>query len=327
MEHESKMTAGTTKSPAEPSVQSLGGSGLASLLRRLLLATRPMFLTASILPVLVGTSWGYRVGGTLDWAAVVLALAAIVFIHAAANVLNDVFDDLGGTDRHNDERIFPFTGGSRFIQNGVMSVRQMALWGTLLLILGIAFGLGLVFHSGMLVLLFGVAGVALGLLYSIPPVQLNARGLGELAVAAGFGILPVAGAAWLQSGISIMGALVLSLPIACWVMAILLMNEVPDLKADQATGKLTLVVRLGLNRTRWLYLLIQVLALAILAVVVSLGMLQNSTWLVPGIFLLLAAIVAAFGIGTVTARLKRSIQLTLMIHMLGGLWLIAWILL
>ncbi|WP_020680225.1 prenyltransferase [Marinobacterium rhizophilum] len=321
------MTADTNRSPAEPSVESLGGSGLSSLLRRLLLATRPMFLTASILPVLVGTSWGYRVGGTLDWTALALALAAIVLIHAAANVLNDVFDDLGGTDRHNDERIFPFTGGSRFIQNGVMSVRQMALWGAFLLILGIVFGLGLVVHSGMLVLLFGVAGVALGLLYSIPPMQLNARGLGELAVGAGFGILPVTGAAWLQSGISVVGALVLSLPIACWIMAILLMNEVPDLKADQAAGKHTLVVRLGLNRTRWLYLLLQVLALAILAVAVSLGMLQSATWLIPGIFLLLAAIVAAFGVGAVTARLKRSIQLTLMIHMLGGLWLIAWILL
>jgi hypothetical protein len=43
--------------------------------------------------------------------------------------------------------------------------------------------------------------------------------------------------------------------------------------------------------------------------------------------LLLAALYAAFGIGAGTARLTRSIQLTLMIHMLGGVWLAAWILL
>jgi len=321
------MTANPKKTPAEPSVESLGGSDLSSLLRRLLLATRPMFLTASVLPVLVGTSWGYRVAGELDWTALLLALASIVFIHAAANVLNDVFDDLGGSDRNNDQRIFPFTGGSRFIQNGVMSVRQMAVWGSVLLILGVAVGAALVAHKGVVVLLLGVAGVALGLLYSIPPVQLNARGLGELAVGAGFGILPVTGAAWLQSGISIVGALVLSLPVACWVMAILLMNEVPDLKADQAAGKYTLVVRLGLGRTRWLYLLLQVLAFLVLAVAVSLGMLQGATGLIPGIVLLPAALYAAFGIGAATARLTRSIKLTLMIHMLGGLWLIAWILL
>jgi 1,4-dihydroxy-2-naphthoate octaprenyltransferase len=321
------MTANPKNTPAEPSVEQLGGSDLSSLLRRLLLATRPAFLTASVLPVLVGTSWGYKVAGALDWTALLLALASIVFIHAAANVLNDVFDDLGGSDRNNDERIFPFTGGSRFIQNGVMSVRQMAVWGGVLLILGMAVGAALVAHKGMVVLLLGLVGVALGLLYSIPPVQLNARGLGELAVGAGFGILPVTGAAWLQSGISIVGALVLSLPIACWVMAILLMNEVPDLKADQAVGKHTLVVRLGLSRTRLLYLLVQLLAFAVLAVAVSLGMLQGAAGLIPGIVLLLAALYAAFGIGAGTARLTRSIQLTLMIHMLGGVWLAAWILL
>lgn len=321
------MTANPKNTPAEPSVEQLGGSDLSSLLRRLLLATRPAFLTASVLPVLVGTSWGYKVAGALDWTALLLALASIVFIHAAANVLNDVFDDLGGSDRNNDERIFPFTGGSRFIQNGVMSVRQMAVWGGVLLILGMAVGAALVAHKGMVVLLLGLVGVALGLLYSIPPVQLNARGLGELAVGAGFGILPVTGAAWLQSGISIVGALVLSLPIACWVMAILLMNEVPDLKADQAVGKHTLVVRLGLSRTRLLYLLVQLLAFAVLAVAVSLGMLQGAAGLIPGIVLLLAALYAAFGIGAGPARLTRSIQLTLMIHMLGGVWLAAWILL
>lgn len=321
------MTTDLKQSPAEPSVDLKGGSGLAGWFRRLLLSTRPLFLTASVLPVLVGTSWGYRVAGELDGVALVLALAAIVCIHAAANVLNDVFDDIGGSDRINEERIYPYSGGSRFIQNGVMSVRQMALWGSVLLVAGIAIGAVLVTQKGTVVLLLGVAGVALALLYSIPPVQLNARGLGELAVGAGFGILPVVGAAWLQSGISIVGALVLSLPIACWVMAIVLMNEVPDLKADQAAGKHTLVVRLGLHRTRWLYLLIQALAVVVLALAVSLGMLQTAVWYIPAIVLLLAAIYAAFGIGAESARLKRSIQLTLLIHMLGGLWLTAWILL
>jgi 1,4-dihydroxy-2-naphthoate octaprenyltransferase len=42
--------------------------------------------------------------------------------HAAVNVINDVADHHNGTDAANTARLFPFTGGSRFIQNGVLSV-------------------------------------------------------------------------------------------------------------------------------------------------------------------------------------------------------------
>lgn len=320
------MTAESSNRPS-PSARPkrLGGRGLGPWVRRYLLATRPMFLTASVLPVLVGTSWGYRIAGRLDLPAFLLALASIICIHAAANVLNDVFDDLGGSDRVNKTRIFPYTGGSRFIQNGELTVRQMAVWGSLLLLLGAIPAAALVAQKGLVVLLFGLVGVALAVFYSMPPVQLSARGLGELAVGAGFGVLPVTGAAWLQSPLSLAGALLLSLPVAGWIMGILLINEVPDLEADHATGKHTLVVRLGLKKTRWIYLLLQLLPPALVALSVSLGMLHRAALLVPLLLLPLAAY-AAWGIGGGTARLKRCIELTLAIHLVGGLWLVGWIL-
>ncbi|MFC6673084.1 prenyltransferase [Marinobacterium aestuariivivens] len=290
---------------------------------RLLLATRPMFLTASVLPVLVGTAWGYRMAGELDLTALLLAIATLVLVHASANVLNDVFDDIGGTDAVNESRIFPYTGGSRFIQDALLSRRQMAIWGVILLLLGVGFGAALVAQKGVVFLLFGLVGITLALLYSMPPVQLNARGLGELAVAAAFGVLPVTGAAWLQSGLSIFGALVLSLPVACWVMAILLANEVPDREADRSTGKHTLVVRLGVVRSRGLYFIIQALSLLFMALAVSLGMLKSWALLLPALLLPVAAY-AALGLSAGPERLKRSIELTLTIHMIGGLWLAVW---
>jgi 1,4-dihydroxy-2-naphthoate octaprenyltransferase len=282
-----------------------------------------MFLTASILPVLVGTSWGYRAAGELDLSALLWAIAAIACVHAAVNVLNDVFDDLGGSDRVNVGRIFPYTGGSRFIQNGVLSVRAMAVWGVLLLLLGGLFGAVLLLEKGAPVLWFGLAGVALGVLYSAPPVQLSARGLGEVAVGMGFGLLPVVGAAWLQSPDAALSALLPSVPVACWAMAILLINEVPDQAADAAAGKRTLVVRLGLTKTAALYVLLQLLALIVIAAAVRLNWLHLA---VP-VVLLLAAIYAGLGLGAGQRRLKRSIELTLMIHALGCVWLSGWLLL
>ncbi|MGD8619685.1 MAG: prenyltransferase, partial [Gammaproteobacteria bacterium] len=215
--------------------------------RNYALATRPMFLTASVLAVITGTSLGWHSAGRLDAAVALLALLIIALLHAAANVLNDVYDELNGADRLNTQRISPYTGGSRFIQNGVLTLEQMRRWGLLLLALATLLGLGLGIYRGAAIFGLGMAGIGLGILYSAPPVQLAARGLGELAVAAGFGILPVCGAAWLQTGRFEWPVLALSIPVSCWVANILLINEVPDARSDAAAGKRTLVVRLGIQ--------------------------------------------------------------------------------
>jgi 1,4-dihydroxy-2-naphthoate octaprenyltransferase len=81
-----------------------------------------------------------------------------------------------------------------------------------------------------------LAGIALGTLYSMPPVQLRAHGFSEAALALAFGTLPVAGAAWLQSGIVDTDVLLASVPISLWVAAILLTNEVPDIKHRSLTA-------------------------------------------------------------------------------------------
>ena len=90
---------------------------------------RPKFFPASVLPVLAGSAWGFMVAGQFDLSAFVLALLATVCVHAGANVLNDVGDDAGGTDRQNEDRIYPYTGGTRFIQAGIMSANGMARLG------------------------------------------------------------------------------------------------------------------------------------------------------------------------------------------------------
>ncbi len=71
------------------------------------LAARPVFLTASLLAVITGTSHGWHSAGRPDTAAVLLALLIIALLHAAANVLNDVYDELNGADRLNTQRIYP----------------------------------------------------------------------------------------------------------------------------------------------------------------------------------------------------------------------------
>ena len=287
------------------------------------MATRPMFLTASLLAVITGTSLGWHSAGRLDIAAALLALLIIALLQAAANVLNDVYDELNGADRLNTQRIFPYTGGSRFIQNGVLTLGQMRNWGLLLLSLATLLGLGLGAYRGITILGLGMAGIGLGVLYSAPPVQLAARGLGELAVAAGFGLLPVCGAAWLQSGRFELPVLLLSIPVSCWVANILLINEVPDAHSDAAAGKRTLVVRLGMQGASRLYTVLGVIAFACVGLTVMTGSLSPWALLLPALLLPLG-LLNGRRIATAThdtAELKPSIEKTLAIHAAGCLWL------
>lgn len=312
---------------AEPSLETLGGTGAGRVAKRLLLATRPPFFTASVLPVLLGTAWGSRESGMFDVDVFLIALAAVVCAHGATNVLNDVYDDLSGADTGNNARLHPFTGGSRFIQNRVLTRAEMARWGALLAAVSVLMGFVLLLLKGAPVIVFGAIGLGLGVLYSMPPFQLSARGVGELAVGAGLGVLPVCGAAWLQSGTVTTGAVLLSLPVAAWVTNILLINEVPDAPADAGAGKRTLVVRLGPDRTRTLYLALHLAAALVVALLVLRGLLPVLAALLP-VAMALAATVPARAIvdGGDRGGLLAGIKLTLGAHALGTLWLLGWVL-
>ena len=279
-----------------------------------------MFFTASVLPVVVGTAAGAKLTGILYGTAFALALASVVCVHASVNVFNDVFDAKSGVDQANAERIHPFTGGSRFIQNGVMNGGEMVTLAFALLGVGGLLGAVLFALKGATVLLFGAIGIALGILYSLPPVQLAGRGLGEIAVAIGFGVLPVVGGAWLQAGAFTAQALLLSLPLGCWVAAGLIANEVPDADTDAAAGKRTLVVRLSPGGIKALYLAVQAAALFALGVGVWFDRLPAWGLVVPAV-LFAASASAAAGLNGPRASLIRAIKLTLTIHLAGGLWL------
>lgn len=314
----------TDTAPASnPVPDEFTGDAPGQVARRLFHATRPKFFPASVLPVLAGTAFGYKVAGTFDPAIFLLALVATMCVHAAANVLNDVGDDAGGTDGLNEDRIYPYTGGSRFIQTGILSAANMARLGITLLAIAGAAGLILLLSKGPMILAFGLTGVALGVLYSLGPVRLSGLGIGETAVAVGFGILPVTGAAWLQSGMINAESLLFSLPVSAWVAAILLINEVPDIGPDGATGKRTLPVRLGLNGTAGLYVGIQIFAAAVVVYMTLTGSLPLASPALPVALLFLAVKAAAAIRKGLDDRdgMRRAIEATLGIHTLGSLWL------
>jgi 1,4-dihydroxy-2-naphthoate octaprenyltransferase len=248
-----------------------------------------------------------------------IAFLATLIAHAAANVYNDVSDDAIGTDPGNTNRIYPYTGGSRFIQTGLLSRGQMMRLALSLAGAALLLGALLAWLRGPGVILVGCAGLGLGVLYSMPGPQLSARGIGEAAVATAFGFLPLLGSVWLQTGIIDTGALALSVPVSAWAAAILVINEVPDIEADRRAGKLTLAVRWGAAGARRIYLGLTAAALAAGFAAVLLRALP--VWYAPaavtfaGVSLHAARGIASEPVGR--ARLTGSIKLTLAVHAAG----------
>jgi len=237
---------------------------------RYVAATRPAFLTASLMACLIGLAIARHDGLVFDVMAATVTLLSALLAHAAANVLNDYYDAMNGTDACNVERVYPFTGGSRFIQNGVLTEIQTRNFGFSLLAGVMLAGLWLMANSGFQLMYVGLAGLFIGWAYSAPPLRLNSRGLGELCVAAGFLAITV-GTDFVQRKGFAGAPVIAGLSYALLVTNLLYINQFPDRAADTAAGKLHWVARMEVQHARWGYVLIVAIAYIWLLLSVALG--------------------------------------------------------
>lgn len=276
------------------------------------LATRPAFLSITLAGVLLGMAGSGWAALRQHWPLAALGLLLALLTHAAVNVINDVADHHNGTDAANTARVFPFTGGSRFIQNGVLSARQMQHLAGGLFALVIAGGLYLVSLRGLPLLLIGFAGVVLGWGYSAPPLRLNSRGLGEVSVALCFLLLPQ-GMAVLLTGSVLPVLCWASLPFAILTSLLLYINQFPDREADRLAGKWHWVVRLPLAQARAGYGLLMLLCYGLLAILLWRQLLPVSAalGLLP-LPLSLYASVQSWRHAAEPARLRPAIIATIM---------------
>jgi 1,4-dihydroxy-2-naphthoate octaprenyltransferase len=206
------------------------------------LATRLPFLTATFVPVLLGAVIA-RAHGHSAWWLMLLALLGGSAIHLGLNVANDVSDATSGADEANVNPTM-FSGGSRVIQYGLVSLKAMRVTSLVCYAIGIAIGLYLATVAGPQLLWIGAAGLFLSIFYTAPPLRLVHRGLGEICVALGFGPIMVLGTYYVVAERLSWEAAYASLPIALLIMLVLYVNQIPDRPADERAGKRTIVVRL-----------------------------------------------------------------------------------
>ncbi len=206
-------------------------------------ATRLPFLSATVIPTVLGILVAAVAAPVNVWFALLTVVGGSL-VHLGLNVANDVFDTRQGADELN---VTPtqYSGGSRVIQYGLVSIRRMSLISAAFYAGALAIGLYLLASvPSTALLVIGVVGIVVSIGYTAPPLKLVYRGLGEIAVALGFGPLMVLGAYVVQTGGSLSWEpVVASIPVAILVALILYVNEIPDRRGDSRAGKRTLPVR------------------------------------------------------------------------------------
>jgi 1,4-dihydroxy-2-naphthoate octaprenyltransferase len=133
---------------------------------------------------------------------------------------------------------------------GLLTQRALRLLFAAAFLLTTAIGLALVASRGLVVLPFGLAGVAGAIVYTLPPVRAAYRPFVGEAVACICLWLCVAGAAVLQGARITPSLAVAALAVAAYAVGMLMMHHYLDHDADRAASpvKTTTIVRLGLER-------------------------------------------------------------------------------
>ncbi|MDZ4230760.1 MAG: 1,4-dihydroxy-2-naphthoate octaprenyltransferase [Dehalococcoidales bacterium] len=220
------------------------------------MALRVPFLTASAVPVLLGTSIAWFTTGTLYWGFFLLTLLAGVLVHIGANVINDYFDYRSGNDEVNREFVRPFSGGSRVIQLGFLSPVEVLSGSLVFFLVSALIGFYLAWARGPFILLLGAIGLLSAMFYTGGLLNWAKRGYGELLVGLNFGVLMTLGAYFVQTQSFSWVPVVAAVPVSLLIAAVLYINEFPDYAADKQVGKNTLVVRLGRVKAVGFYTLI-----------------------------------------------------------------------
>ena len=235
-------------------------------------AMRLPFLTGSLIPVILASAFSW-LHGSLDFGRLVLVLIGVGSLQIAANMINDYYDD-PGSDQINLHPT-PFSGGSRVIQEQLMDAKTV--WGMAMgfFVLGTATGVWLVLTGRPFVAVIGLMGFLAGYLYSASPISLMSRGLGEITIFLAFGPLITWGTYYVMTGLLTLEAFLLGIPLGFLITAVIWINQFPDLEADRDAGKRNCVVRLGRNRSRFIYAL---LMLGPYAVVLFWVLTQPGSW-------------------------------------------------
>lgn len=217
------------------------------------MAARPKTLTGAVAPVMIGLAAAFDAGSFKIIPAILCFLFASL-MQIDANFVNDYFDYKEGID---DKTTL---GPQRACIEGWITLPALRYVIVFTTVLACLFGLPLIAYGGWQMILVGVLCVLFCFLYST---WLSKNGLGDLLVVIFFGLVPVCITYYIQT--QFVTLCIVSVSIACGLVidCLLIVNNYRDRESDKASGKITLVTKIGARATERLYLLLGLAAVAL----------------------------------------------------------------
>ncbi len=220
-----------------------------------IMGTRLPFVSASVLPAILGSVWCWVYGSEFYLLNAISGILGVFFLHLGANTLNDYFD-WNESDKINRFPT-PFSGGSRSRLENILTQKSFLYMSIISFLLASAAGVMLIILDRPLVLLIGTLGGLCGILYSMKPFSFQSRGFGELVIFLAFGPLITLGTGYINFGVFKPEYFLIGIPNGFVVANILWINEFPDYEADKNSGKTNFVVRIGTAYARYGYILLE----------------------------------------------------------------------
>jgi 1,4-dihydroxy-2-naphthoate octaprenyltransferase len=207
-------------------------------------ASRAFTLAMPFMSVTVGSFLALYAGADFSIPKYLAAIIAAMLLQAAANMINDYYDFIQGTDLDNWGAPDAF-GPGLVIQQGFLTADQIRLGGLITLAIGSALGLGLAYACGWPILLIGAIGVFGSYFYTAAPLSLAYRGLGDFMVFALMGPGYVLGAFYVQITHFSWAAGLVGAAMGLLCSALLQANNLRDIENDRRHSKWTVAALVG----------------------------------------------------------------------------------
>lgn len=211
------------------------------------------FTTVALLPFGAGIFIGYKSSESVSWGASILGVTAVLFICITCYLIGEICDKKEDllTLRYMRTK---FSGGTLLVATGDLPAKTVGVLAIILLALAALSGLYICYvHSNLTLLGLGIFGGLAAVLYSLPPVRLVKRGVGELFIALCYGWLTLVTGFATATGSFPPYSYLFALPQALSIFNVILFNEFPDYESDSIVGKRNLVVLTGREFASKLY--------------------------------------------------------------------------
>lgn len=274
---------------------------------------RPHTLTASIIPVLIGTSLTLDIGA-INVPLFLAMLVASILIQTATNMFNEYYDFKRGLDTKESVGI-----GGAIVREGIPPKVVFNL-AVICFLLAVVLGIYICMNSSWWVAVIGSISMAVGYFYTGGPCPIAYTPYGELVSGLFMGPNIILISLYIQTGTITPYSLLISVPITILVAAIMLANNIRDLEGDKTAGRRTLAIILG--REKAIYLLTAMFVLTYiwtLILIIS----TSSPWLAL-VFLTIPTAVKAirgFWANTKPSEMMPAMRSTAQLHMRYGILL------